>query len=60
MSNSEKDSARARVDLRVEPDKVSQFNVGSKWKVVASSPGSLWEGAHTVTLERIETESGER
>jgi hypothetical protein len=59
MSESEKDTARPRVDLRVESAKAPSFEVGTRWKVVASSPVSLWEGAYKITLERIDTERGE-
>ena len=60
MSESEKDTARPRVDVRVESAKAPNFEIGTVWRVVASSPVSLWEGAYAVTLERVETESGER
>jgi len=59
MSVLEKDTARPRVDVRVESAKAPNFEVGTVWRVVASSPASLWEGAYAVTLERIETEGGE-
>ena len=59
MSESTKEAARPRVDVRVESAKAPTFEVGTVWKVVASSPASLWEGAYAVTLERVETERGE-
>jgi hypothetical protein len=37
---------RATVQLSVEPDNASRFNVGTRWEVVASSLDSLWQGAH--------------
>jgi hypothetical protein len=51
---------RATVRVSVEPEKATRFNVGTRWKVVASSLGSLWEGAHTITLEEIEAEGDEK
>ena len=59
MSESEKDTARPRVDVRVESAKAPNFEVGTVWKVVASSPASLWEGAYRVTLERSGTKGDE-
>jgi len=59
MSESEKDTARPRVDVRVESAKAPTFEVGTAWKVIASSPASLWEGAYAVTLERVEIERRE-
>ena len=59
MSESEKDAARPRIDVRVESANAPKLEVGTVWKVVASAPASLWEGAYAVTLERIETEGGE-
>lgn len=60
MSESEKDTARPRVDVRVESAKAPNFEIGTVWKVVESSPVSLWQGAYAVTLERVASESGER
>ena len=44
---------RGTVQLRVEPEQAVRFNVGTQWRVVASSIESLWQGAHKVTLEEI-------
>ena len=60
MSESDTDTARPRVDVRVESAKAPNFEIGTVWRVVASSPVSLWEGAYAVTLERVATESGDR
>ena len=60
MSESNKETTRPRVDVRIESAKAPKLEVGTVWKVVASSPASLWEGAYTVTLERIQTEENER
>ena len=59
MSEREKETALPQVEVRVDAAKVSNFEIGTRWKVVASSPGSLWEGVYTVTFERIETTSDE-
>jgi len=59
MSASESNPSHPRIDVRVESAKAPQFEVGTRWKVVASSPESLWEGAYTVTFERIEFEGQE-
>ena len=50
---------RATVNVSVEPPNAPRFIVGTRWKVVATSLGSLWEGAYTVTLEEIEAERDE-
>jgi len=60
MSESNKETPRPRVDVRVESAKAPKLEVGTVLKVVASSPASLWEGAYAVTLERIDTEGNER
>jgi hypothetical protein len=57
MSAAENQTARTRVDVRVEAAKAPRIEVGTQWRVVASAPASLWEGDYTVTLERIETDS---
>ena len=57
MSGSDKGTARTRVDVRVAAAKAPKIEVGTRWRVVASAPASLWEGDYTVTLERIETAS---
>ena len=57
MAAAETNPSRPRIDVRVESAKAPRFEVGTRWKVVASSPESLWEGSYTVTLERIEGES---
>jgi hypothetical protein len=56
MSAPEKDTARTRIEVRIESAMAPTLEVGTQWKVVASSPASLWEGLYTVTLERIQTE----
>jgi hypothetical protein len=45
---------RVRVTVSVEPQQVTRLNVGTCWRVVDSSLGSLWEEHYTVTLEEIE------
>ena len=50
---------RAMVKVRIEPEKASQFNIGTRWEVVASSPESLWQGAYAVTLKEIEADGDE-
>lgn len=59
MSASDQDRTGHRIDVRVDSAKAPEFEVGSVWRVVASSPVSLWEGAYAVTLERIEAEEYE-
>jgi hypothetical protein len=56
MPASEKDSNRPAINVRVESEKAPRFNVGTRWEVVASSLGSLWEGAYTVTFREIEVD----
>ena len=60
MSESNKETTRPRVDVRVEAAKAPKLEIGTAWKVTASSPTSLWEGAYSVTLERIQTEEIKR
>jgi hypothetical protein len=60
MSESNKETSRQRVDVRVEAAKAPKLEKETVWKVVASSPVSLWEGAYAVTLERIQIEENER
>ena len=43
-----------RVEVRVEAELEPRLRVGTCWKVVASSVGSLWDGAYTITFEEIE------
>ena len=45
---------RAMVKMRIESEKASRFNIGTRWEVVASSPESPWQGAYAVTLKEIE------
>ena len=47
---------RAMVKVRIESEKASRFNIGTRWEVVESSPESLWQGAYSVTLKEIEAE----
>lgn len=60
MSESNKETTRPRIVVRVESAKAPTLEIGTVWKVAASSPASLWEGAYAVTLERIQTEENER
>ena len=60
MPESNNDTTRPRVDVRIEAAKAPKLAVGTVWKVVASSPVSLWEGAYAVRLERTQTEEHER
>ena len=54
------DSARrAMVKVRIESEKASRFNIGTRWEVVASSPESWWQGAYAVTLKEIEADGDE-
>jgi len=57
--HSSESAQRATVKVSVAPEKAPRFIVGTRWEVVASSLDSLWQGAHTVTLEEIETEGGD-
>ena len=50
---------RAMVKVRIESEKASRFNIGTRWEVVASSPDSLWQGSYSVTLKEIEAEGDE-
>ena len=45
---------RTRIDVRVEAELEPRLRVGTCWRVVASSVGSLWDGAYTITFEEIE------
>ncbi|MEJ2582319.1 MAG: hypothetical protein P8127_11920 [Acidobacteriota bacterium] len=45
---------KSRVEVRVEAELEPRLRVGTCWKVVASSVGSLWDGAYTITFEEIE------
>lgn len=47
-------SERHTITVRLEPSSSARLPVGSRWEVVASSPESLWEGPHTVTLRQID------
>ena len=46
--------AKARVTVSVKPEWAPRLGVGTRWEVVASSLGSLWDEVFTVTLEEIE------
>jgi len=59
MSDAEKDTARPPITVRVEADKALRFYVGTRWKVVASSLDSLWEGDYSIKLEEIKAEGDE-
>ena len=50
------ESRKETISVRVEPEKAVRFRVGTRWKVVGSAVESLWEGRHTITLEEIEAE----
>jgi outer membrane receptor for monomeric catechols len=53
MASEKNNSDRFTVNLRVEPEQANRLNIGTRWKVVASSLESLWHGAYKVTLEEI-------
>jgi hypothetical protein len=57
MSESTRDQDRTRIEVRIESAMAPTLEVGTEWKVVASSPASLFEGHYTVTLEKIQTDS---
>jgi hypothetical protein len=44
---------RPRVEVSVEPERAPRLNIGTRWKVVASSLASLWSGVYA-TLEEID------
>lgn len=60
MSESNKETTRPRIEVRIEAAKAPTLAIGTVWKVASSSPASLWEGAYVVTLERIQAEKNER
>lgn len=60
MSKPNKEATRSRVDVRVEAAKAPKLEIGTVWKVTASSSASLWEGEYAVTLERIQAGKTER
>lgn len=59
MSSGDSTSKRPSVSLRVEPEQVFRFNVGTRWEVVAATQESLWQGAHTITFREITDEDDE-
>jgi len=56
MSEATQDTARSRIEVRIESARAPSLELGSCWRVVASSPASLWEGQYTVTLEKIDAD----
>ncbi len=56
--SSNQPARRVTVKVTVAPEVAPRFNIGTRWEVVASSLESLWQGQHTVTLERVDDDGG--
>lgn len=58
MSSNPTNKASQTFAVHIKADEVTQFSPGTRWEVVASSLGSLWEDTYTVSLRRV-GEAGE-
>jgi hypothetical protein len=56
MSNAKKETAPTTISVHIKAAEATRVRVGTRWEVIESSLGSLWEDTYTVELKEIKGE----